>query len=79
MFEGYTKVEPTSDVWTEAEPIRAIRTGTVQMTLVCPNGARTAILLKGVLYVPGFLTNLVSISHLQKKEFTDALTISRFG
>ncbi len=68
MFEGYTKVETTSDLWTGAGPIRAIRTGTVQMTLVCPNVARTAILLKGVLYMLGFLTNLVSISRLQKKE-----------
>ncbi len=37
------------------------------MTLVCSKSARTAILLKGVLDVPGFLTNLVSVSRLQEK------------
>ena len=39
MFEGYTKVKQTSDVWTRAGPIRAIGTETVRMTLVCSNGA----------------------------------------
>ena len=67
MFDGYTKVEQTSDVLTGAGPIGAIRTGTVRMTFVCSNDTRTAILLKGVLNVPRFLINLVSVSRLQEK------------
>ncbi len=67
MFDGYTKVEKTSDVLTWAGPIRAIGTGTVRMTLVCSNNTRTAILLKGVLNVLRFLLNLVSVSCLQEK------------
>lgn len=47
--------------------MRAIETGTVRITLVCFNGIITAILFKAVLHVPGFLTNLVSISCLRKK------------
>lgn len=39
----------------------------VQITLVCFKGAITVILLKGVLYVPGFLTNLISVSRLWEK------------
>ncbi len=64
MFEEYTKVEQTSDVWTGAGPIKAKGTRTVRITLVCSKGAKTAISLKGVLHVPGFLTNLVSVSRL---------------
>ena len=39
----------------------------VQMTLVSSKGARTAILLKGVLHVPAFLTIRVLVSCLQEK------------
>ena len=67
MFEEYTKVEQTSAVWTRAGPIKAIGTGTVRITLVCSNGATTVILLKGILHLSGFLTNLVSVSRLWKK------------
>ena len=67
MFEEYTKVEQTSAVWTGAGPIKAIGTGTIRITLVCFNGATTVILLKGVLHVPKFLTNLVLVSRLWEK------------
>ncbi len=68
MFEEYTKVEQTSDVWTGARPIKAIGTGTVRITFVCSNDAKTAISLKEVLLILGFLTNLVSVSRLREKE-----------
>ncbi len=67
MFEEYIKEEQASDVWTRAGLIRAIGTGTVLIKLVCSNSIRTVILLERVLYVPGFLINLVSISRLRAK------------
>lgn len=67
MFQDYTKIQQSSAVWTGAGPIKAVGTGAVRITLVCSNGATTVILLKGVLHVPGFLTNLVSVSRLCEK------------
>ena len=67
MFEKYTKIEQTFDIWTGVEPFKSMETGTVQITLVYSNSTRTVILLKEVLHVFKILTNLVLVFCLQIK------------
>lgn len=68
MFQKYQKTEQSAADWTGAEPIKAIGVGSVRITLVRSSGETMVIILKGVLHVPGFLTNLVSVSRLREKE-----------
>ena len=67
MFENYQKIEKTTAVWTGAGAIKAVGVGSVQITLVRSTGETMVIILKCVLHVPGFLTNLVSVSRLREK------------
>lgn len=67
MFQEYQKVEQTSAIWTGVGSIKANGTKSVQITLVCSNGATPVIMLKGVLHMPGFMTNLVLLIFLRKK------------
>ena len=67
MFENYQKIEKTTAVWTGAGAIKAVGVRSVQITLICSTGETMVIILKSVLHVPGFLTNLVSILRLREK------------
>lgn len=67
MFEEYQKTEQTVAFWIGAKPIKTVGVGSVRITLIRSSGETIVIILKEVLHVPGFLTNLVFVLCLYKK------------
>lgn len=55
-------------MWTGAGLIKAVGVRSVQITLIRLSGETMVIILKKILYIPGFLTNLIFVLRLCKKE-----------
>ena len=68
MFKNYQKIEKTTAVWTGARGIKVVEIRSVQIIFVRSIEETMIIILKDMLYVPRFLTNLVFVSWLWEKK-----------
>lgn len=66
-FLKYHLINKKEDVWTSAGSVHAISMGTVCLELTKSDGSHSLVKLHNVLHIPSFMTNLISVSLLQKK------------